>query len=61
MSGARKSSGTLLMGGLRLVHPDVTSLHNNAALRSLLGVQEFSPKQLIGIVKVRPSYLLSAY
>ena len=54
-AGGHRSRGSELMGGLRLVHPSAVALHESAALCSALGVNEFSPRQLIGIVKVSGS------
>ncbi|GAX75620.1 hypothetical protein CEUSTIGMA_g3064.t1 [Chlamydomonas eustigma] len=48
---AVESSASFLMGGLCLVHPAAQALHENAALRSLLGVKEFTPQQLISMAK----------
>jgi hypothetical protein len=41
-----------LLGGLQLVHPDATALHTSSALRTWLGVKQFSPLQLVGLARV---------
>ena len=55
--GGQEASATALLatGGspLHLVHPAARALHESAALRACLGVQEFSPMQLVSLARVR--------
>ena len=53
-ASGREGAGGQLLGGLwQLVHPEVTALHESAALRDCLGVRELSPLQLVGLAGVR--------
>jgi hypothetical protein len=37
--------------GLRFVHPECSALVGSSQLRALLGVQEFSPHQVLALVR----------
>jgi hypothetical protein len=45
---------------LNLVHPAAEALHESPALRSLLGVKEFTPRHLVNMAKVVPACTTSS-